>query len=236
MNIWREIKNGCIYWLMYIFNVYVDIYLWVSKQDLILSLLQSNPTSFEPESQEWISICSLYYSKNYKLCITYIDMPFDLTKEYVDFYNTKNSYKIMDQKNQYIGFGENLFEIKEHLFLAKKANAYISRTYFTGYKPSLYTPFICIENKSDIVFTYVEYIHPNMRNTIELNIPDEFWIVGNELFTPAFVLRMLEHQCEKYIFDLKYKLHIVDQNIHDLFLNSDNYILVEKKEYSILRI
>lgn len=226
MHILRELKDGCMYFMMYIFSVYVDVYMWISKQDIIVALFAANAKLVEPESKEWISNCSLYYTKEYNICITYEDTPFDLMKEYNLFYSKKNKYnKLLSRTNN--------FEIKEHLFYAKIQDSYISRTYFTGYNPSFHFSSICIENKSDVEFTYVEYTHPKIRHTIELIIPENIWIVGNELFTPAFVLRMLEHQTEKYYFDLNYKIHIVDHNIKDILLPSDKFILIEKDTYSI---
>jgi hypothetical protein len=206
MNIWREIKNGCIYLAIFLFERYVDMYLWVNKQGFLNTFFQNKIKCIEPEKSEWIGIYSLIYthSDHYNLYETCIDDYKSIEDEYTFFCNN-------------IGI--------EHLFIAKKHDKYISRSYYLSKDISFL--------KSDIEFTYVEYCHPNMNYTIELVIPEGMWVIGNELFSPSFILRLLQQQSRYYSFDMTYKLNIIDHEIQEITLSSDKYILLDKYSYMI---
>jgi len=88
-------------------------------------------------------------------------------------------------------------------------------------------------DKSEVHFITVQYTHPNMKNTITLSVPKGMYVVGNELFTPTFILRLLTYQPDKYIFDMNYVLKIIDNNINLLNLTSKQYILLNDKSYSL---
>jgi len=188
------------------FDCYVEMYIWVMKQ----KWFQSVAKYIEPSEKEWSSYCSLFYNDiKYDLCYTHLD-------EYtVDF--AKN-------------FNNN--EIKEHLFVAKQNDEYFIRTNFPGHNaytmsgiPGKVTPFF-----------YVEYNHPKMSSAIELKIPEGMFMIRNELFTPAFVLRLLQHQGEYYYFDMNYILKILDSSVVEITLNSRQYIVMKSDEYIIQTI
>jgi hypothetical protein len=73
-------------------------------------------------------------------------------------------------------------------------------------------------------FLSVEYTHPEMPEAIELKMDHSWWIVGNELFTPSFVLRMLEYQSVHYYFDKDYKIRMMDDLCTLLEFGSDTYM------------
>lgn len=206
MNIWREIKNRCIYLAIFLFERYVDLYLWLNKQEYITAFFQKKIKCIEPEKSEWIGIYSLIHTDpyHYELCETFID----------DYKSIEDEYTFICNN---IGI--------EHLFIAKKDDKYISRSYYLS-KDIFFL-------KSDITFTYVEYSHPNMNYTIELVIPEGMWIVGNELFSSTFILRLLQQQSRYYSFDMTYKLNIIDHEIQDLILSSDKYILLDTYSYMV---
>lgn len=212
MNIWREIKRKCIYLAIFVFERYVDIHLWFQKQEFITSVFQTKTECIEPDKSEWIGIFSLISSSKYELCETYIDDFESIMEECKLFSNIKKDTKI------------------EHLFIAKKNEKYISRSYLSDMEEELWW------NKSKVEFTYVEYSHPSMNYTIELNIPDGMWVVGNELFSPAFILRLLKQQSRCYYFDMDYKVNIIDQEIQNFTLSSNNYIYLDIHSYSIRSI
>jgi hypothetical protein len=83
-------------------------------------------------------------------------------------------------------------------------------------------------------FLNIEYTHPNMKNSITLNVGQEYFIEGNELLSPSFVKRMLEYQNKSYYFDFNYKLKIVDNHINFFEIGSQEYILIEKENYKII--
>jgi len=89
---------------------------------------------------------------------------------------------------------------------------------------------------SSVSFLSVQYKLENSHFTIQLTVNEEAYNVGNHLFTPLFVKRCLEYQPQEYIFDLDYKLVIVDNNIKVLELDSSQYVILEKDGYMICNV
>jgi len=92
-------------------------------------------------------------------------------------------------------------------------------------------------DKSDLSFSFlstknhpilVEYTHPEMEESIEFDMEDGWWIIGNELFSPSFVLRCLEYQSTSFYFDEDYKIRIMDHNFNIIEIGSDTYIEITK--------
>lgn len=118
-------------------------------------------------------------------------------------------------------------------------------------------------NQSKTHFLSVQYTHPKMNKPINIDIDKKYFIEGNQLFSPAFILRCLEYQKgllnnnsifninkmkeyfifnylfkilkieEPYYFDMNYKLNIMDNSINFFEINSDEYIFVEKDGYIV---
>lgn len=110
-------------------------------------------------------------------------------------------------------------------------------------------PFISVRNaksplapfvykKSSTKFISIEYTHPEMTESIELTLEDGYYVYGNELFTPTFVLRLLEYQSISYFFDNRYKIRILDSDCSmidfgfetHLLLAEDGYIMIVDEE------
>jgi hypothetical protein len=87
--------------------------------------------------------------------------------------------------------------------------------------------------KSNIFFITVQYTNPKMKTSVTLEIPKGMYIVGNELFSPSFVLRLLNYQPCSYVFDYHYVLKIVDSNINIIELNKNQYIKLGETSYVI---
>jgi len=99
------------------------------------------------------------------------------------------------------------------------------------------TPFTFVKpEKSNIRFLYVEFIHK--ENMVSLDIPEEMMQVGNELFTPAFVYRLLDHSSTNFsfLFDLNYRLILVDEHLNSTTLDSEKYVILDKNTYLIQQI
>jgi len=126
--------------------------------------------------------------------------------------------------------------------------------------------YIDSEDQSKTHFLSVEYTNPKMNKSINIDIDKKYFIEGNQLFSPTFVLRCLEYQKgilnnnsifninnlkeyfifnylfklfkieEPYYFDMNYKLNIMDNNIHFFEINSNEYIVVEKDGYKVKKI
>ena len=98
-----------------------------------------------------------------------------------------------------------------------------------------YLPKIADElEKSNVRFVSVEYSHPDLGEPIPIKLSKEYWQVGNELFSAAFILRYLEYQSKPYLFDDKYKLVIMDNNMDIIELSLGQYIVLDKNKYEIM--
>jgi len=137
MDFYKEIENGFYHLGMYLFDIYVNIYFWIQKQEYIdLSYFYCHLKK-KPELNEWVHICSLYHniniyetsslyynSKKYEISTTNIETT-DIIKEYQCFYDMKKNPHLFENKSSSL-------EITEHLFIAKKNDGYFLRTLFIG--------------------------------------------------------------------------------------------------------
>ena len=82
-------------------------------------------------------------------------------------------------------------------------------------------------------FLSVEYSHPVMDTAVGLTVDSAWLYAGNELFTPAFVLRLLDYQSIAYYFDLEYTVKIMDSECNILTLTADNFMLLTTEGYEI---
>ena len=91
---------------------------------------------------------------------------------------------------------------------------------------------------SDVRFLCIQYLHPQMKGSpIELTIPPGMMMVGNQLLTPAFVLRLLDHTVgtrSGYPFDLNYTLSVMDSHIRMFNLNSTEFVVLDETTYTIV--
>ena len=124
-------------------------------------------------------------------------------------------------------------EIIETLFVARKEDRYIFRTFPVFRALTNYKEFGVMPEKSDIQFVIIEYKHPKMLDKIELKIPDSFYLVNNELLSPAFIQRLLELQRSYYVFDFDYEVMFIDDDLESRKLHFNNYVKLEKTSYKI---
>ena len=87
---------------------------------------------------------------------------------------------------------------------------------------------------SNVRFVSVEYTHPDLGEPIPIKLSKEYWQVGNELFSAAFLLRYLEYQSEPYLFDDRYKLVIMDGNMDIIELSLGQFIGLGATKYEIM--
>jgi hypothetical protein len=87
---------------------------------------------------------------------------------------------------------------------------------------------------SKVKFLNISYTHPNMPNEIILEIPHNMFFVGNHILSAAFVLRMLEYTVgSSVVFDMNYKLKIIDSNITYFEMDSHEYLELERDTYNL---
>jgi hypothetical protein len=76
-----------------------------------------------------------------------------------------------------------------------------------------------------------------MSNEILLEIPDNMFFVGNHLLSATFVLRMLEYTVgSNVMFDMDYKLKIIDSNIQYFEMDSNEYLELDLVTYNLKRV
>jgi len=84
------------------------------------------------------------------------------------------------------------------------------------------------------VFLSVSYKHPEMETLIAMEFPETMYEIGNVVFMPMFVKRYLEYQPLSYVFDDRYTLDIIDNDMNMLALNSNQYGLLTEDGWSII--
>jgi len=185
------------------------------KQTMYANLFCYRIESFE---REWMSTC--YYIK------TSIDQY--IYEENISFLiDSNNDVEIEDyfshikMKDYYCDIIHIMkFDINNQSLYRVKRTPYMNKTHFF----------------SNAKFLSIEYKHPDMKYSIELLLSNNWFLEGNEILSPSFVLRLLEYQSKEYIFDMNYKINIIDNNICIFELLSDEYILFTKTGYIVKKI
>lgn len=81
-----------------------------------------------------------------------------------------------------------------------------------------------------IRFLTAQYFHPSMKNPIDLTPSVNHYTVGNELFSPSFILRSLHYQKEPFFFDYDYTMEIIDNKLNTVELKCNEYIYIKNKD------
>lgn len=114
----------------------------------------------------------------------------------------------------------------ECILLMRDVDKIVSRI-FTRHKKDYGVEFV----KSRKHFLSIEYTHPDMAERIHIELDPAIYLVGNEILSSSFVLRCLQYQSAKYVFDDRYILSIMDSKIKMETLTAREYILIGKTEY-----
>lgn len=93
---------------------------------------------------------------------------------------------------------------------------------------------------STVRFLSINYTHPKMDFDVPLELPKSIFFVGNQILCATSVLRMLEYTWGKsgmkYVFDMNYKLKIMDRNIKYAELSSNEYIELDVDSWTLCEI
>jgi hypothetical protein len=89
--------------------------------------------------------------------------------------------------------------------------------------------------QSKVSFISIEYTHPNMQSKIILTIPKNTYFVNNIILSSVFIKRYLEYQSESYVFDDKYVVKLMDNNINMFSLKYNEYIFIKEKTYEVIK-
>ena len=61
------------------------------------------------------------------------------------------------------------------------------------------------------------------------------YLIGNEILSSTFIKRALEYMNDRKSFDMTYSLKIMDNNLDTFVLKSDEYIVLERDSYKIMK-
>ena len=88
--------------------------------------------------------------------------------------------------------------------------------------------------RSPSKFLSIEYKHPEMEKSVEINMDKSWFYAGNELFSSTFVLRALKYQSQQFFFDMDYTICIMDKDINIVTFGSNKHILLTEDGYEII--
>jgi hypothetical protein len=96
---------------------------------------------------------------------------------------------------------------------------------------------ICFE-QSDVNFILIEYIPENTKTSVEIVLPRNHFIVGNEILSTTFIMKYFKTNIGinpiTKMFDLNYEIRIIDDDINQIVLKNNQYIRLAKKEYMVM--
>jgi hypothetical protein len=72
------------------------------------------------------------------------------------------------------------------------------------------------------------------ESLVPLYVPRDYFMVGNELFRPSFVLFLLDKQDKKHLFHKQYELKLIDNKIKLFSLSYRQSILLLQDHYEII--
>ena len=192
----------------------------------------------EPFEQEWISISCIFQTEldkvalNYSFNENYEQCPVFDTNGKESTIKTDSRLKSFTQwfyTTQHIMKREKMLE--ECLITMKSDNKYIYK--ICGRENECFTE---LPNElSKVKFLNIEYSHPEIKSSITIPLDRNAYLVGNEILSSAFVKRQLEYMNSSKNFDMYYILNIMDNDLNNFELKSDEYIVLDKMEYKIMK-
>jgi hypothetical protein len=87
---------------------------------------------------------------------------------------------------------------------------------------------------SKVKFLDIQYHHPDMSEPLILELSKEYYYIGNQLFSNAFVYRMLLYQPFPFVFDEHYMLELMDNDLEIMTLKSTEYLVLEDTSYRVV--
>lgn len=152
---------------------------------------------------------------------------FILNEKYFNPIDTYNVDKVSKTNDLFHSLYIHNFILKDKKIKQVSVNA-------TTFNKYLVKNYIIVPSK--VNFLDIQYSHPNMTNPLVLELPKEYFFAGNELFSPAFVQRMLYYQPYPFVFDMNYTLEIMDKDLNSVILKPNQYIRLCESDYEIIEI
>lgn len=249
LNLFYRLSLSCVLWFgtfMYYLKIflnklyesnptvayYMDYVMYLNKY--YYGLIINAKT--EPFNNNWTSISYIDYLKynheeyNYT---TYANPKYneviislDNNCENLNYVNTINDIYMFEYSKN------NIKETTEGPLFISKYNSLGASRYYVSYKIPKNLDF----NEhipSNIRFVSIVYSHPNIQKQIIFEIHKSWFIVGNQLFSSEFVFRQLVYQYESFVFDNRYKILLLDNNVNSLELTHKQYIEILEDEYKV---
>ena len=94
---------------------------------------------------------------------------------------------------------------------------------------------LIVVKRANVSFLSVEYYNETPNYSVTIDIPKTHYVVGNELLSNAYVIRHLEHLPVylQWVFDGKYQLKIIDENLNTVLLNETQWVLLTEDDYVV---
>ena len=230
---WSKIQVNSYVYLKHFYDqnelirVPVDFAVWTYETIEIMNIRHR----LEPTSSKWLSVCSsarlIRGAHIGKTPFTYFESYNKMNSE-IGLDDITDSFEMAMENNAAITAENSEFRDEDTLVIMKWDGLYkVTRA------ESKTRPLSFDFAKSKVRFLSVEYSVPLSKTTVSLKIPGEMLIQGNELFSHAFVRRMLEYQSEAFVFDFNYRLKLMDGDINEVVLNNTQYIVLGETEYEV---
>ena len=211
---------------------------WVQP---IVNFLQTDDKK-EPLEDEWIQIYTLTRDSD----TAAVSTPSDSYRSFDKYFFPYTNQFLKFVEYEFNFFRENpimlrddtgffkTHEIIENLFIVKMEKQYIVKSFPSHHHrmTDLMIDWKVLPNHANISFSFIEYYHPRMRKPLEIILPTDFYTIGNELFTNAFVLRQLELMNCYFVYDHEYEIHFIDHQIKEVHLKFDEYIVMQEHTYN----
>jgi hypothetical protein len=223
-----------------IIRVPVDFALWSYGQVELMNLKHR----VEPTADSWLNVCT---SVRIKRGAHLNNSPFRYLESYSHlsdktFNSIKNKEKDEDvgntesfiiacESNANLAKDNSDYEDHDTVVIMKQGCKY--KVSIANLHPSKVDPYNFTLAKSNVRFLGVEYCVESKNIIVPLKLQKGMYIQENELFSPAFVRRMLEYQSEYFEFEMDYTLNIIDGEVHNFALNKNQYLVLRENEYEV---
>lgn len=213
----------------------------VAKETVVyyLKYIHSMVLSYriEPLENEWISTACIYQTPFDKVTLNYtLNEIYEPIRDGDDNVSSQPDSLIrLDKIKQWYGASQNIMktdkQIDEWLLTMKTGNKYIYKicnrwnTWCDEFSDEL----------SKVKFLSIEYFHPENAKSITIDMDRNGYLIGNEILSSTFIKRALEYMNDRKSFDMTYSLKIMDNNLDTFVLKNDEYIVLERDSYKIIK-
>lgn len=229
----------------HLYNNYGFVKTFVDKTNYNIDTIKAvyNNVRIEPLKNNWVCISILLKNDN-KL----FSGNNEIYLEHYQYIKQHNSADISQKQyyndclNYFVNTAKSISScnnnVVETMITMKLKNQYYNKCFNKSFNKenSENKAETCYSNtETKVSFLSVEYKHPDMENTIMIDIPQDVLIQGNIILSPLFIKRYLEYQYEYYIFDENYEVDIMDSDVNMISLNYTNSILLLENSYDVIK-